>query len=220
MSIELVMPFNHLILCCPLLLLPSIFPSLRIFSNESALIKWPNIGASASASVLTMNIRGWFPLELIGLITLQETLKSVLQHHSLKASVFGTQIYGPTIISIHGYWKSCATFATPWTVACQALLFMEFFRQEYWSGLPFSTPGPSSPPRDWTHVSCVSCTGRRILYHWDTWGAHVICTHTQILGMEMRKRKVGVVKEVLCPGKQRVEKLRQIIFAAVGLQTD
>ena len=58
MSIESVMPFNHLILCCPLLLLPSIFPSIRIFSNESALIRWPNIGASASVSVLPMNIQG------------------------------------------------------------------------------------------------------------------------------------------------------------------
>ena len=101
MSIESVMPSNHLILCCPLLLLLSIFPSIRIFSNESALIRWPNIGASASVSVLPMNIQGWFPLELTGLITLQGTLKSVLQHQSLKASVFGTQPYDPTIISIH-----------------------------------------------------------------------------------------------------------------------
>ena len=62
MSIELVMPSNHLILCCPLLLLPSIFPSIRVFSNESVLcIRWLNIGASASTSVLPMNIQGWFP---------------------------------------------------------------------------------------------------------------------------------------------------------------
>ena len=53
MSIESVMPSNHLILCCPLLLLPSIFPSIRVFSSESALhIRWPNIGVSASKSVL------------------------------------------------------------------------------------------------------------------------------------------------------------------------
>ena len=57
MSIESVMPYNHLILCRPLLLLPSIFPSIRVFSNESVLcIKWPNIGTSAS--VLPMNIQG------------------------------------------------------------------------------------------------------------------------------------------------------------------
>ena len=58
MSIASVMPSNHLILCCPLLLPPSIFPSIRVFSNESVLcIRWPKIGVSASASVLPMNIQ-------------------------------------------------------------------------------------------------------------------------------------------------------------------
>ena len=58
MSIELVMPSNHLILCPPLLLLPSIFPSIRVFSHESALhIRWPSIGVSASTSVLLMNTK-------------------------------------------------------------------------------------------------------------------------------------------------------------------
>ena len=70
MSTELVMPSNHLILCCPLLLLPSIFCSIRVFSNESALcIRWPSIGASAS--VFQMNIQDWFPLGLTSLISLQ-----------------------------------------------------------------------------------------------------------------------------------------------------
>ena len=63
MSIESVMPSNHLILCRPLLLLPSIFPSIRVFSNESILhIRWPDIGASASTSLLPMNIQDWFHL--------------------------------------------------------------------------------------------------------------------------------------------------------------
>ena len=66
MSIESVMLSNHLILFCPLLLLPSIFPSIKVFSNESALC----IRTSASASVPPMNIQGWFPLRLIGLISL------------------------------------------------------------------------------------------------------------------------------------------------------
>ena len=65
------MPSNHLILCCPLLFPPSIFPSMRVFFYESALhIRWPNIGASSSASVLPMNIQGWFPLGWTGLISL------------------------------------------------------------------------------------------------------------------------------------------------------
>ena len=71
MSIESVMLSNHLILCCPLLLLPSIFPRIRVFSNKSAFASGgQSIGASASASVLPMNIQGWFPLGLIGLISL------------------------------------------------------------------------------------------------------------------------------------------------------
>ena len=69
MSIESVRPSNHLILCHPLL--PSVFPSIRVFSNELALcIRWPKYGDSVSASVLQMNIQGWFPLELTGLISL------------------------------------------------------------------------------------------------------------------------------------------------------
>ena len=61
--------------------------------------------------------------------------------------------------------KSCPTLVTPWIVAIQAPLFLGFPRQEYWSGLPFPSPGESSWPRDWT---CVPCIGRQILYHWAT----------------------------------------------------
>ena len=84
------MPSNLLNLCHPLLLLPSIFPSIRVFSNESVLlIRCQNIGVSASASVLPMNIQDRFPLGLTGLISLQskELSKSLLQHHSSKASI-------------------------------------------------------------------------------------------------------------------------------------
>ena len=79
-SIELVMPSNRLILCSPLLLLPSIFPSIRVFANESALhIRWPKYH-------LPMNIQDWFPLGWTGWISLQSRgLSSLLQHHSSKA---------------------------------------------------------------------------------------------------------------------------------------
>ena len=71
MSIKSVMSSNHLILCRPLLLLPLIFPSIMVFSNESALlIRCQSIVASASASVLPLNSQGWFPLEWTGLISL------------------------------------------------------------------------------------------------------------------------------------------------------
>ena len=71
MSIELVIPSNHLNLCHPLLLLHSIFPSIRVFSNRLFPSGGPSVGASASASVLPMNIQDWFPLGLTSLISLQ-----------------------------------------------------------------------------------------------------------------------------------------------------
>ena len=64
--------------------------------------------------------------------------------------------------------KLCLTFSTPWTGAHQAPLSMDFSRQEYWSGLPPGEPSSrgSSWPRDWTHISCVFCIHRQVLYHW------------------------------------------------------
>ena len=90
MSIESMMPSNHLILYCPLLLLPSIFPSIRVFSNESALcIRWPNywnfsfsISPSNEYSRLISFRMDWFDLAVQG------TLKSLLQYHTSKASIF------------------------------------------------------------------------------------------------------------------------------------
>ena len=94
MSIELVMPSSHLILCCPLLLLLSIFPSIRVFSKESALhIRWPkdwsfsfNISPSKEHPGLIS-----FRMDWLDLLAFQGTLKSLLQHHSSKAS-FGAQL--------------------------------------------------------------------------------------------------------------------------------
>ena len=88
-SIGSVMLSNNLILCHPLLLLPSIFPSIRVFSNESVL----SIGASASASVLPMNIQGCFPLGLTGLISLlSKGLSRVFSNTTVqKHQFFGTQ---------------------------------------------------------------------------------------------------------------------------------
>ena len=90
MSIELVMPSNHLILCCPLLLLPSIFPSIRVFSNESALhIRWPNYW-SFSFNISPSNEHSGlisFRMDWLDLLAVQGTLNSLLQHHSSKASI-------------------------------------------------------------------------------------------------------------------------------------
>ena len=116
-SIELVMPSNHLILCHPLLLLHSIFSSIRVFSNESALhIRWRSIRVSASASVLPMNIQVWFPLaDWFDLLAVHRTFKSLLQYHSSKASVHQHSTFFMAQLS-HPYLTTGKTIAlTIWT---------------------------------------------------------------------------------------------------------
>ena len=108
MSIESVMPANHVILCRPLLLLPSIFPSIRVFSNESALrIRWPkywgfsfNISPSNEHPGLIS-----FRMDWLDLLAVQGTLKSLLWHHSSKASILWCSAFFtvPTLTSIHDY---------------------------------------------------------------------------------------------------------------------
>ena len=112
MSIVLVMPSNHLILCRPLLLPPSIFPSIRGFSNESVLhIRWPkhwsfsfSISPSNEYSELIS-----FKIDWLDLLAVQETLKSLLQHHSSKVSVLWRSAFFIVQLShvyIHDYWKN------------------------------------------------------------------------------------------------------------------
>ena len=109
-STESVMPSNHLILCCPLLLLPSIFPSIRVFCNESVLhIRWPNYWVSALTSVLPMNIQDWFPLGWTGCISLQSKgLSRVFSNTTVQRNQFsGTQLsLQSNFTSIHDYWKN------------------------------------------------------------------------------------------------------------------
>ena len=90
MSIELVMPSNHLILCRPLLLLPSVFPSIRVFSNESAVrIRWPEYWSFSFSISPSSEHPGLisFRMDWLDLLAIQGTLKSHLQHHSSKASI-------------------------------------------------------------------------------------------------------------------------------------
>ena len=118
MSIESVMPSNHLILCSPLLFLPSIFPSIRVFSNESTLrIRWPkywsfsfNISPSNEHSGLIS-----FRIDWLDLLAVQETLKSLLQHHSSKASILWCSAFLIVQLS-HPYMTTEKTIAfTRWT---------------------------------------------------------------------------------------------------------
>ena len=118
MSIELVMPSNHPILCCPLLLLPSIFPSIRVFSNESVLhIRWPiywsfsfRISPSNEYSGLICFRVDWFDPPIV-----QGALKSLLQHHSSKASILQCSAFFIVLLS-HPYMTTGKTIAlTRWT---------------------------------------------------------------------------------------------------------
>ena len=93
MSIELVMPSNHIVLCCPLLL-PSIFPSIRVFSNESALhIRWPKCWSFSFSISPSNEYSGLisFRMDWLDLLTVRGTLKSLLQHHSSKQQFLNAQ---------------------------------------------------------------------------------------------------------------------------------
>ena len=104
--------------CCLLLLLTSIFPNIMVISDELTLpIRWPNTGASASASVLPMHIQNWFPLGLTDLLAVQGTLNSLLQHHSSKASILQHSAFFIVQIS-HPHMPTEKTIAlTRWTFA-------------------------------------------------------------------------------------------------------
>ena len=111
MSIESVMPSNHLILCHSLLLSPSIFSSIRVFSNESVLrIRWPKYWSFSFSISPSSEYSGLisFRMDWLDLLAVQGTLRSLLQHHSSKASVFFVLrfLYTPTLTSIHDYWKN------------------------------------------------------------------------------------------------------------------
>ena len=109
-SIESMMPSSHLILCHPLLLLPPIPPSIRVFSNESTLhMRWPKYWSSASASVLPMNNQDWSVLGWTGWISLQsKRISRVFSNTTVqKHQFFGAQfLHSPTLTSIHDHWKN------------------------------------------------------------------------------------------------------------------
>ena len=110
MSIESVMPSNHLILCQPLLLLPSIFPSIKVLSNESALhIRWPKCWSFSFSISPSNEYSGLISLRIdwFDLLVVQGTLKSLLQHRIQKHQFLGMQLfYSPTLTSTLDYWKN------------------------------------------------------------------------------------------------------------------
>ena len=118
MSIKSVMPSNHLILCHPLLLQPSIFPRMRVVSNESVLcIRWPKYWSFSFSISLSNEYSGFlsFRMDLLDLLAVQGTLKSLLQHHSSKASIFRCSALFIVQLS-HPYMTTIKTIAlTEWT---------------------------------------------------------------------------------------------------------
>ena len=107
LSVESEMSSNHLILCHPLLLLPSTFPSIRVFSNKSVLlIRWPKYWSFSFSISPSNEYSGlvFFRMDWLDILAVQGTLKSLFQHPSSKASILQRQF--PTLISIHDYWKN------------------------------------------------------------------------------------------------------------------
>ena len=123
MSIESVMPPNHLILCCPLLLLPPIFPSIRVFSNESALrIRWPKYW-SFSFSISPSNEHPGliFTMDWLDLLAVQGTLESLLQNQSSKASTLWRSAFFTVHLS-HPYVTTGKTITlTRWTFVSRGM---------------------------------------------------------------------------------------------------
>ena len=134
MTIKLMMPFNHLFLSCPLLFLPSIFPSIRVFSKKSVLhIRWPRywnfsfrISPSNEHSGLISFKSDWYDL-----LDVQGTLKSLLQHHNLKASILWRSAFLIVPLS-HPYMTTGKTIAlTTWTFADKVMSLL--FNMLSWS---------------------------------------------------------------------------------------
>ena len=124
MSTESIMLSNCIILCYPLLLLPSVFPSIRVFFNESALcIRWPKYWSFSFSISPSNEYSGMisFRIDWFDLLAVQGTLKSLLQHHSLKASILRHAVFFMVLLS-HPYMIIGKTIAlTIWTFVCKAM---------------------------------------------------------------------------------------------------
>ena len=127
MSIESVMPFNHLILCHPLLLLPPIPPSIRVFSNESTLrMRWPKSWSFSFSIIPSKEIPGLisFRMDWLDILAVQGTHKSLLQHHSSKASILWRSAFFIVQLS-HPYMTTGKTIAlTRWTFVGKVMFLL------------------------------------------------------------------------------------------------
>ena len=151
MSIELVMPSNHLILCCPLLLLPSIFPSIKFFSNESVLhIRWPKYWSfSFSISSAAAATAAKWPQSCLTLCDPTDgsppgsPIPGILQARILEWVAISFSTAWKRKVKVKSL-SRVRLLATPWTAAYQAPPSMGFSKQEYWSGVPLPSLSISS----------------------------------------------------------------------------
>ena len=149
MSIESVMPSNHLILCCPLLLLPSIFTSIRVFSNESVLhIRWQNYWSSSFNIGPSNEYSGliFFRMDWLDLLAVQGTLKSLLptpQFKSINSSVLSL-LHSPTLTSIHDHWKNHSLTGRTFIDKVMSLLTHYYTKHT----MPFTLFNPPNPPNE------------------------------------------------------------------------
>ena len=144
------MPSSHLILCHPVLLLAPIPPSIRVFSSESTLLlRWPRYWSFSFSIIPSKEHLGLisFRIDCLDLLAVQETLKSLLQHYSSKASIlqhsafFIVQLSYPyMLLLLLSHFSRVQLCATPQTTAHQAPMSLGFCGQEHWSGLPFPSP--------------------------------------------------------------------------------
>ena len=158
------MPSNNLILCHPLLLPPSIFPSIRVFSNESILhIRWPKYGVSASASVLTMNIQDWFPLDgLVGSSCSPRDSQEYYPTPKFKCINFSVVsfLYSPTLMSVHDYWKNHSFDSVQFSLSVMSDSLRPHEPPHARLPCPSPTPGVHPNPcplSQWCHPTISSC---------------------------------------------------------------
>ena len=161
------MPSNHLIPCFPLLLLPSIFPSIRVFCSESVLcIRGPNYWSFSFSISLSNGYSGLtsFRIDWLDLLTAQGTLKSLLQHHS-SSTLALSFLFSPSLTFIHDYWKTIALTRQTFVGKAMSLLFNTVqvcHQRRQWHPTPVLLPGKSY--------------GRRSLVDCSPWGREELDT--------------------------------------------
>ena len=200
MSIKSVMLSNHLILCCPLLLLPSIFPNIRVFSNESVLcIRWPK-NRSFSFSISPSNEYSGlisFRMDWLDLLAVQGTLKSLLQHHSSKASILQHSAFFMVQLS-HPYMTIGKTIAlTRWTFVSEVMsLLFNMLSRFVMAFLPMETVIELEPYMEQQTVSKLGKEYIKAVYCHPVYLTHMQSTSCEMLNWMNHKLESKMPGEI------------------------